>query len=208
MSLRPLILGWLLEGPCHGYELLQRLVPFEPGSAGLNEGRLYKLLGELEREGLIRHRVVRQKGLPNRKILRLTPAGKAAYFAWLRAPAPLEAAAKYEFFLRDPFLVRYFFADRLRPGEKRDLIRRHIQEVEARIREFTRLRRGPGAFPAAPGRVQILALGLGYLVSKLRWLRRRLAQTEVSSRRRVRARPNVRRPAGPRRPRARGGKIP
>ncbi len=70
--LRPLILGWLLEGPCHGHELLQRLVPSEPGSAGLNEGRLYKLLGDLEREGLTRHLLVRQKGLPDRKVLRLT----------------------------------------------------------------------------------------------------------------------------------------
>lgn len=188
MILRPLILGWLLEGPCHGYELLQRLVPFEPGRAGLNEGRLYKLLGELEREGLTRHRIVRQKGLPDRKVLRLTPAGKAAFLTWLRSPAPLELGAKYEFFVRDPFLVRFFFAHHLGRGEEQELIRRHIQEVEARIREFTRLRRGPGAFPAAPRRLEILALGLHSLVTKLRWLRRRLAHGGASSRKRGRPR--------------------
>lgn len=184
MDLRPLILGWLLERPCHGYELLQRLVPFESGSAGVNEGRLYKLLGDLAREGLTRHQLVRQKGLPNRKVLRLTPAGKAAFFAWVRNPTPQERPAKYDFFLRDPFLVRLFFAHHLGPGEERALIRRHIQEVEPRIREFTRLRREPAAFPAAPRRVEILVLGLEYLVAKLRWLRRRLARAGRSPSRR------------------------
>jgi DNA-binding PadR family transcriptional regulator len=192
MDLRPLILGWLLEGPCHGYELLQRLVPFEPGSAGLNEGRLYKLLGELEQEGLTRHRVVRQRGLPDRKILSLTPGGKKAFFAWLRSPASLEEVSKYAFFLGDPFLVRLFFAHHLAPKEERELIRLHIRELEARIREFTRLRRGPAAFPAAPRRLEILAVGLHYLVAKLRWLRRRLAHAEAGSRRRRRTVPKNR----------------
>jgi hypothetical protein len=56
---------WLLEEACHRYELLQRLVPFESGRVGHNEGRLYKPLGDLEREGLTRHLLVRQKGLPH-----------------------------------------------------------------------------------------------------------------------------------------------
>ncbi len=173
-NLRPLILGWLLEGPCHGYELLRRLVPFEPGRAGLNEGRLYKLLGELERDGLVRHRVVRQRGVPQRKVLRLTAAGRAAFLSWLRRPGPLDGGGKYDFFLRDPFLVRYFFAHRLGLRGERELIRRHVRDMEGRIREFTRLRRGPAELPVALGRVEILALGLHYLVTKLRWLRRRL----------------------------------
>jgi DNA-binding PadR family transcriptional regulator len=176
MHLRPLILGWLLEGPCHGYELLQRLLPFEPGRAGLNEGRLYKLLSELERENLIRHRVVRQKGLPNRKIFRMTPAGKMAFFTWLRTPETPEEPSRYDFFLRDPFLIRLFFAHHLTAEAERDLLQRHVRELEARIRVFGRLCRGPGAFPVAPKRIEILALGLGYLTVKLRWVRRRLAR--------------------------------
>jgi len=192
MELRSLILGWLLEGPCHGYELLQRLVPFEPGSAGLNEGRLYKLLGDLEREGFTRHLIVRQKDLPDRKVLRLTRAGKAAFFEWLQNPPACEGPAKYDFFLRDPFLVRLFFAHHLRRAEERALIRRHIQEVESRIREFTRLRQDATSFPAAPRRLEILVLGLEYLVAKLRWLRRRLARLERSTPRRQRARPKGR----------------
>jgi DNA-binding PadR family transcriptional regulator len=188
MELRPLILGWLLEGPCHGYALLQRLVPFEPGSAGLNEGRLYKLLGELERDGLTRHQLVRQKGLPDRKVLRLTRTGKAAFLDWLQEPSAWEEPAKYDFFLRDPFLVRLFFAHHLGRAGERELIRRHIQEVESRIREFTRLREGAEAFPAAPRRLEILVLGLEYLVAKLRWLRRRLAQAQSSPPKRGRSR--------------------
>jgi DNA-binding PadR family transcriptional regulator len=176
---RPLILGWLMEKPCHGYELLQRLVPFEAGPAGMNEGRLYTLLAELEREGLIRHRVVRQRRAPRRKVWRLTPAGRGAFLAWLRGPAPGETPAKYEFFLRDPFLLRFFFAQRLDPGSERALIQGQIREVEARVREFTRLRRGRLAFPEAPRRLEILGLGLRYLVAKLRWLRGHLSRTET-----------------------------
>jgi DNA-binding PadR family transcriptional regulator len=192
MELRPLILGWLLEGPCHGYELLQRLVPFEPGSAGLNEGRLYKVLGELERDGLTRYQLVHQKGLPDRKVLRLTRTGRAAFFHWLQSPVGQEAPAKYDFFLRDPFLVRLFFAHHLGPAGERELIRRHIQEVESRIRDFTRLREGAVAFPAAPRRMEILVLGLEYLVAKLRWLRRRLVQVQSSPPKRGRSRPTGR----------------
>jgi PadR family transcriptional regulator AphA len=195
MELRSLILGWLLEGPCHGYELLQRLVPFEPGSAGLNEGRLYKLLGDLEREGRTRHLLVRQKGLPDRKMLRLTPKGKSAFLDWLQNPSAGEGPAKYDFFLRDPFLVRLFFAHHLRRAGERALIRRHIQEVQSRIREFTRLRQEATSFPAAPRRLEILVLGLEYLVTKLRWLRRRLARLEGSTPRRQHARPKGRQAA-------------
>jgi DNA-binding PadR family transcriptional regulator len=194
MELRPLILGWLLEGPCHGYELLQRLVPFEPGSAGLNEGRLYKVLGELERDGLTRHLLVRRKGLPDRKVLRLTRTGKAALFDWLQEPSAREGPAKYDFFLRDPFLVRLFFAHHLGRAGERELIHRHIQQVESRIRDFTRLREGAVAFPAAPRRLEILVLGLEYLVAKLRWLRRRLARVESSTPRRQRNHPKGRHP--------------
>ena len=180
MSLRSLILGWLLERPCHGYELQQRLLPFEAGSPGLNQGRLYKLLGELEGEGLIRHEVVPQDRLPSRKILYLTPKGKAAFLEWLRSPASLHDATKYEFFLRDPFLVRFLFAHRLGPAGAQELLRRHLRDIEARIREFTRLQRGADAFPEAPGRLAILGLGLRYLVAKLRWLRKRLAELETA----------------------------
>ncbi len=181
MSLRYLILGWLLERPCHGYELRQRLVPFEAGSSGLNEGRFYKILGDLEREDLIRHKVVPQEGLPSRKILHITPAGKATFRDWLRSPVPLQDDSRYEFFLRDPFLARYFFARRLGHAGLRELLRQHIQDIEARIREFTRLRRGPTEFPVTPARLEILALGLRYLVTKLRWLGKRLADLEASS---------------------------
>ena len=193
MELRPLILGWLLEGPCHGYELLQRLVPFEPGSAGLNGGRVYKLLGELEEEGLTRHLLVPQKRVPNRKVLRLTRAGKTAFFDWMQNPPLQEGSAKYDFFLRDPFLVRLFFAHHLGRGAERELIRRHIQEIESRIREFTRLRKGAAAFPSTPRRLEILVLGLEYLVTKLRWLRPHQARVERSAHRRQHARTKGRR---------------
>jgi DNA-binding PadR family transcriptional regulator len=99
-------LGWLLEVACHGYELLQSLVPFEPGSAGLNEGRLYKLLGDLEWEGLTRHLLVRQKGLPHRNVLSLTRPGKSAFYDWLQTAQAREGPVKNDFFLRDPFPVR------------------------------------------------------------------------------------------------------
>ncbi len=73
------VLGHLLEGPLHGYELLQRLEG-DPLWGGMNPGGLYRLLRELEASGFVVSRWSVGGGPPKR-VYRITEAGKA----WLRS---------------------------------------------------------------------------------------------------------------------------
>ncbi len=75
-------------------------------------------------------------------MLRLTRAGKAAFFNWLQNPQARKGPAKYDSFLRDPFLTRLFLAHHLGRAGERELILRHIQDIESRLRDITRLREG------------------------------------------------------------------
>lgn len=84
------LLGLLLDGPRHGYDLARL---FAPGTAlgdvvHLGSSYLYALLSRLERDGLVVGERQEQEGRPPRHVYRLTPAGQAAVLCWLEQPVP------------------------------------------------------------------------------------------------------------------------
>lgn len=81
--MRQQLLALLTRGPAHGYELKQGLEQLL-GSAypQPNVGQVYVTLGRLEKSGLIEGEDVEQTGRPNKRIYRLTDAGREAVAAW------------------------------------------------------------------------------------------------------------------------------
>lgn len=82
------LLGLLLQGPAHGYDLSRR---FGPGSAlgdviHLSVSHLYALLSRLERDGLVVGEVQEAGGLPQRRVYRLSEAGRDAVERWIDEP--------------------------------------------------------------------------------------------------------------------------
>ena len=112
------LLGVLSLKPSSGYDIKQ----FVKGSIGhfWNEsyGRIYPLLKELAKEGLIvQQRGAKASGRPERQVYAITPKGEAALRHWLEQSPRNEPA-------RSELLLKLFFADRIPP----ELSAQHVRE--------------------------------------------------------------------------------
>ncbi|MFD8015687.1 PadR family transcriptional regulator [Streptomyces sp. NPDC058955] len=98
--MRQQLLALLTRGPAHGYELKQGLEQLL-GSAypQPNVGQIYVTLGRLEKSGLIEGEDVEQTGRPNKRIYRLTEAGREAAAAWFEEPTD-EPRLREDFFMK------------------------------------------------------------------------------------------------------------
>ncbi|GAA1509366.1 PadR family transcriptional regulator [Streptomyces albidochromogenes] len=94
------LLALLARGPAHGYELKQGLEQLL-GSAypQPNVGQIYVTLGRLEKSGLIEGEEIAQSNRPNKKIYRLTDAGREALHVWFEDPTD-EPRVRDEFFMK------------------------------------------------------------------------------------------------------------
>jgi len=155
------ILGLLAQQPRHGYDLKQAFEDMVGHTWQVNIGQIYSTLARLERDGLIACEEVPQDLLPNRKVCRLTPAGKEALDAWLSQPAPPSARVRVDFYLK--LLV----ARRAGSESVCDLIWQQRQTLLQSLADLTPLLTDPDE------ERRLLAEGLqAHLEADLRWLDR------------------------------------
>jgi DNA-binding PadR family transcriptional regulator len=106
LTMEHALLGFLLDGPMHAYEMHQRL--HEAGALGLvwriKQSQLYALLARLEDAGYLTTVTAPQETRPARKMLHLTPAGRAAFEVWRESPVAHGRD------LRQEFLAKLYFA--------------------------------------------------------------------------------------------------
>ena len=69
------VLGVVAEGPTHGYAIAQRLQ--QAGLGAIRGGTLYPVLTRLETDGLLTSTWREGDGGPGRKVVSLTPTGRA-----------------------------------------------------------------------------------------------------------------------------------
>ncbi len=112
------ILGLLMEGDQHGYDL-HRSEIFRIWSLPMSQ--LYNLLKRLEKEGLIRSSITHQTTRPGKRIFSLTDRGKSAFLGWVQHPS--EKIRN----IRTEFLAKLYMNDRLGLGLERDLIESQIR---------------------------------------------------------------------------------
>ncbi len=98
--IRPLVLLLLAEGPSHGYELAQSLKKFSPEGLSVEPSILYRILRQMEREGLTTHSLDDSGTGPARRVYELTSEGREALDLWASS---LESAAR----MLDSFKERY-----------------------------------------------------------------------------------------------------
>jgi DNA-binding PadR family transcriptional regulator len=87
MGLRHAVLAALLDGEASGYELAKR---FDVGVANFwsaTPQQLYRELDGLEGAGLVAARVVEQRRRPNKRVFRLTDAGRDELYDFTTRPA-------------------------------------------------------------------------------------------------------------------------
>ncbi|MCL4394476.1 MAG: helix-turn-helix transcriptional regulator [Chloroflexi bacterium] len=81
------LLGLLLSGERHGYEL-KRIVDEEYAPYWhIDFAQLYRSLAKMTRQGWVEWRAESGDGAPDRKVYSLTSPGRAAFQAWLAEPA-------------------------------------------------------------------------------------------------------------------------
>lgn len=118
------ILGALMSGARHGYELMQFLGSALEAAWRLSTSQLYVLLKRLEQEGLLESRAESQQSRPSKRVFKLTVAGRKAFLDWLDAPSEHVRDIRME------FLCKMFFFENLSlPGAK-DLVEKQIQVLE------------------------------------------------------------------------------
>lgn len=129
MSLRHALLGFLSIRPLSGYDLKRYFDASVRHFWTADQAAIYRALGDLEAEALVRHERIAQSSRPDRKVFHLTEAGRAALDAWLATPTPSIPR-------REPLLVQLFFAGRLPPEVLRDLLRAELAAIEAELAGF------------------------------------------------------------------------
>lgn len=129
------LLGLLLDGPKHGYELARR---FSPETAlgeicHLEMSMLYALLKKQEKAGNIEAELEAQGARPPKRIFHLSYLGRAAFMEWVRTPVGRSRDIRLD------FLVKMYFARQLGVDDVLALIDRQL-EICIALRD--RLQRG------------------------------------------------------------------
>jgi DNA-binding PadR family transcriptional regulator len=132
MDVKTLCLGLLSLGDACGYELKKRFEALFRHFFSAGYGSIYPALAELAEAGLVTCRPVAQEGKPERKVYRITAAGRRQFLDALHHTQPQHK-------LRSDFLAMLYFAelmDSARLDELLDDRLRQLREAEAHIAEI------------------------------------------------------------------------
>jgi PadR family transcriptional regulator, regulatory protein AphA len=118
MSLPHALLGLLSYKPATGYDLKAAFA----NSIGMfwdaSLPQIYRILGQLEKNGWLSFRIEQQEGKPNRKIYNLTASGKKELNEWLSKPLEFPRVRKND------MLIKIFFGNKI---SQKELIK-HFKE--------------------------------------------------------------------------------
>jgi PadR family transcriptional regulator AphA len=136
MALEHAILGFLSRGEMTGYDLKTRC--FDEAAGHLwtaDQAQVYRTLESMTSRGLVRARLVPQRGKPDRRVYSILKKGREALSAWLSQPEPPAP-------VRDPFLLHLFFAPDLQDAEilaqlasAREVYQRRLDELRGPARD-------------------------------------------------------------------------
>lgn len=132
MPLEQVLLGFLMQGPMHGYDLHQRVQEQLGEVWYMGLSNIYSALSRLEESGQVTCSLSPQESRPARKVHQITPAGKASFLEWMRCPVDSMRNMRVEF----PAKL-YFFRDLGLEGVE-DLIARQEAICRERIERLKR----------------------------------------------------------------------
>lgn len=98
------LLGFLIEGPRHGYDLHRRLEEELGRVWYIGLSNVYGGLKRLERDGEVASSLDPQEDRPPRKVYHITSAGRESFLDWVRQPVSSIRDVRVEFMAK-----LYFF---------------------------------------------------------------------------------------------------
>jgi DNA-binding PadR family transcriptional regulator len=169
MSLGHVLLGLLVPGDRHGYDLKRSYDVRFPAARPLASAQVYTALAKLARDGLVVAGAPERAGGPDRTAYALTEQGRAELARWLE---DIEPPSPY---VSNPLAVKVTLA-LLTSGEQAAsaYLRRQRAAHLERMRDYTRLKTSPDA-----SRAEVLAAdyALEHLNADLRWIDSALTRT-------------------------------
>ena len=120
-----LMLGYLMQGPSHGYEIFQSIQTDLSQIWHLSMSQIYNILARLEKKGFFSVEEEVQDNQRVRKMLTITDEGRLHFEEWLFTACPGSARA-----LRIEFLTRHYFMTRLHPDKVQQMIEEQIARME------------------------------------------------------------------------------
>ncbi len=126
------LLGALMTGPKHGYEIMQFLGTALGSTWHIGTSQLYTLLKRLEGDNLLRSSLETQDTRPSKRIFSLTAEGKKLFLDWLHAPT------EHVRDLRIEFLTKLFFFNRLSLKGGSELVlaqTKVLEQIRERIKQ-------------------------------------------------------------------------
>jgi PadR family transcriptional regulator, regulatory protein AphA len=170
------LLGLLLSGPSHGYDLARQ---FTAGSAlgdviHLSPSHLYALLGRLERDGMIAGEQQDAGNHPRRRVYHLTPAGEQAVQRWIDGPVSHPREMRIDFPLK-LYIARGFGTERV--AELIDRQRAVFQAYIARLERDA----NPSVMDDDAAFLNLMRIGrIGRAQAALDWLGYCVGPVEIS----------------------------
>lgn len=128
------LLGFMIAGPSHGYDLHQRFTTELGHIWHVSQSQVYAVLKRLEQRGDITSQVVEQDKLPARQKLRITAQGRQRLFEWLEF-----GIAKNSRSIRLEFLTRLYFAQLHRPEIIGSIYNKQLAEIELAVERLESL---------------------------------------------------------------------
>ena len=128
------LLGILLSGPSHGYDLHQRFSTELGHIWHLSQSQAYAILKRLEQRGDISGQIVEQEKLPARQLLRITTQGRQRFFEWLELGIATNSRS-----IRLEFLSRLYFTQLHRPENIAQICKAQADEIETIIERLESL---------------------------------------------------------------------
>ena len=167
MSLRHAVLGMLSVTSCTGYELTQWFDSSLQHAWHASHSQIYPELAKLEAEGLVE---VIGEGPRRSKTWAVTQAGREELRRWLMETEPNRAQ-------RNETALRWFLVFRLEPEQRRAVLERELEFVEAAAAERRALTDKLDAEGKTGGFRPVLELGARVDPAMIGWLREQIEAT-------------------------------
>lgn len=108
------LLGTLMSGPRHGYEIMQFTEKALGETWFVGTSQLYALLKRLQQQGLVQSALEHQDARPSKRIFTISPEGKDAFLKWLHEPTRHVRDFRIEFMAK----LFFFYHLSIRGGNK------------------------------------------------------------------------------------------
>lgn len=122
-----LILGELMSGPKHGYEIKRNIQKALGEEFEINNNLLYPALRRFVKMGAISKEVIKSEGKPNRHVYCLTETGEEVFLEMICDFPDKLAARQIE------FLVRVALFDRLEPEIQQEIMQKRREVLQKKL---------------------------------------------------------------------------